>query len=216
MAGTRGSALGPSPWLGDSYLSSCLLTLSSLCACLCPSFPSSQGPWSCWTRAHTNDLISIRWALQYTTVVAQVVKNRPANRGDVRDAGSIPGSGRCLKEEMATHSSIHAWRIPWTEEPSGLQSWGCKELDMTEWLSTRARKPHPPASPNKVTCWGTGWLGLEHMNLGGEYSSRHNQHHLLSTILEMCLVVCSLMGRQWWWDCDRGVLWGQGCQGATV
>ena len=57
MAGTRGSALGPSPWLGDSYLSSCLLTLSSLCACLCPSFPSSQGPWSCWTRAHTNDLI---------------------------------------------------------------------------------------------------------------------------------------------------------------
>ena len=35
-----------------------------------------------------------------------------------------------LEKEMATHSSILAWRIPWTEEPGGL--WGQKELDMTE------------------------------------------------------------------------------------
>ena len=33
---------------------------------------------------------------------------------------------------MATHSSILAWRRPWTEDPGGLP-WGCKELDMTEW-----------------------------------------------------------------------------------
>ena len=33
---------------------------------------------------------------------------------------------------MATHSSILAWRIPWTEEPDGLQSMGCKESDTTE------------------------------------------------------------------------------------
>ena len=33
---------------------------------------------------------------------------------------------------MATHSSILAWRIPWTEEAGGLQSLGCKELDTTE------------------------------------------------------------------------------------
>jgi len=32
-----------------------------------------------------------------------------------------------LEKEMATHSSILAWRIPWTEEPGGLQSMGCKE-----------------------------------------------------------------------------------------
>ena len=37
---------------------------------------------------------------------------------------------------MATHSSILAWRIPWTEEPGGLQSWTHKESDMTERLST--------------------------------------------------------------------------------
>ena len=32
---------------------------------------------------------------------------------------------------METHSSILAWRIPWTEKPGGLQSWGCKESDAT-------------------------------------------------------------------------------------
>ena len=39
-----------------------------------------------------------------------------------------------LEEEMATHSSILAWRSPWTEEPCGLQSMGRKELDTTKWL----------------------------------------------------------------------------------
>ena len=37
-----------------------------------------------------------------------------------------------LEEEMAKHSSILAWEIPWTEEPGGLQTWGCKESDLTE------------------------------------------------------------------------------------
>ena len=37
---------------------------------------------------------------------------------------------------MATHSSILDWEIPWTEEPGGLQSWGCKESDTTEQIST--------------------------------------------------------------------------------
>ena len=48
-----------------------------------------------------------------------VVKNPPANAGDV---GLIPGSGRFLEKEMATHSSILTWEIPWTEEPGRLQS----------------------------------------------------------------------------------------------
>ena len=54
--------------------------------------------------------------------VVLVVKNPPANAGDARDVGSIPGSGICLEESMETHSSILAWRIPWTEEPGGLWS----------------------------------------------------------------------------------------------
>ena len=36
---------------------------------------------------------------------------------------------------MATHSSLLAWRIPWTEEPGGYSPWGGKELDITEWLT---------------------------------------------------------------------------------
>ena len=58
----------------------------------------------------------------WTYQVALVVKNPPANAGDKRDAGSIPGWESPLEEGMGTHSSILAWRIPWTEEPGGLWS----------------------------------------------------------------------------------------------
>ena len=58
-----------------------------------------------------------------------MVKNLPAN---ARDAGSIPGLGRPLEKEMAMYSSILVWKIPWTQEPDGLQSTGGKESDMTE------------------------------------------------------------------------------------
>ena len=51
------------------------------------------------------------------------------------DPGLIPRLGRSLEKEMATHSSIPAWRIPWTEEPGGLQSKGWQELDPTEQLN---------------------------------------------------------------------------------
>ena len=37
-----------------------------------------------------------------------------------------------MEKEMAAHSSILAWRIPWMEEPGGLHLWGLTELDMTE------------------------------------------------------------------------------------
>ena len=48
--------------------------------------------------------------------------------GDIRDVGSIPGSGRSPEEGMATHSSILAWRIQWTEEPGRLQSMGSHRI----------------------------------------------------------------------------------------
>ena len=60
-----------------------------------------------------------------------MVKNPPANAGDVRDMGLILGQEDALEEEMATHSNILAWRIPWTEEPGRLQSMGSQESDMT-------------------------------------------------------------------------------------
>ena len=53
------------------------------------------------------------------------VQNLPTNAGD---ASLIPESGRSPEEEMATHASILAWEIPWTEEPAGLQSRGLQRV----------------------------------------------------------------------------------------
>ena len=59
-----------------------------------------------------------------------MVENLPANAEDTRNVSLIPGSGRSpgqedpLEEEMATNSSITAWKILWTEEPGDLQSMG--------------------------------------------------------------------------------------------
>ena len=53
-----------------------------------------------------------------------MIKNLPANAGDL---GSIPGLEDPLEKEMATHSSIFAWEIPWTEEPGGQQSMGLQD-----------------------------------------------------------------------------------------
>ena len=57
-----------------------------------------------------------------------VVKNPPDNTGDIRKAGSILGQEDPLEEEMATHASILAWKIPWTEEPARLQSVGLQRV----------------------------------------------------------------------------------------
>ena len=58
-----------------------------------------------------------------------VSKESVCNAGDL---GSTPGSGRSPGEGNGNHSSILAWRIPWTKEPDGLQSMGQKESDTTE------------------------------------------------------------------------------------
>ena len=60
--------------------------------------------------------------------VALVVKNPTANAGAIRDSGSIPGPEDPLEEGRAMHFSILAWRIPWTEEPGGLQSIGSQRV----------------------------------------------------------------------------------------
>ena len=63
--------------------------------------------------------------------VALVVKNPPITAGDIRDTGSFLGSGRFPGGGHATPSSILAWRIPWTEEPGGLQSLGLHRVIQT-------------------------------------------------------------------------------------
>ena len=62
-----------------------------------------------------------------------MVKNLPANAGDVKRYGfKSLGREDPLEEGMAIHSSILAWRIPWTEEPGRLWSIGLQRSDTTE------------------------------------------------------------------------------------
>ena len=62
------------------------------------------------------------------SLAAWLVKNLPAMQET--QVASL-GQEDPLEGEMATHSSVLAWRIPWTEEPCELQSVGSQELDMT-------------------------------------------------------------------------------------
>ena len=71
------------------------------------------------------DFIIIGQVIRY---VAQLVKNLPAMQETwVQSLGWEDP----LEKEMATHSGILAWRIPWTEEPCGLQPMGSQESGMT-------------------------------------------------------------------------------------
>ena len=62
---------------------------------------------------------------------------------------SVPGWEDPLEEGMAAHSNILAWRIPWTEEPGGLQSVGCKESDMTKQLTHTHTHTHTHTQSTK-------------------------------------------------------------------
>ena len=57
-----------------------------------------------------------------------VIKNMPVNARDRRAASLCPGPENPLEKVRATHSSILAWKIPWTEEPGRLQSIGLQRL----------------------------------------------------------------------------------------
>ena len=65
-------------------------------------------------------------------------KESACNAGDV---GLIPGLRRSPREGNDTHSSILAWRIPWTEEPGGLQSMALQRITLAQRHS-REDKPH--------------------------------------------------------------------------
>ena len=67
-----------------------------------------------------------------------MVKKPSANSEDM---GLIPGSEDPLEQEMASHSSILSWRIPWTVGPVGYSPWDRRELDMTEMTSQQQHRP---------------------------------------------------------------------------
>ena len=83
-----------------------------------------HGVWRSWTRLSD-------WTTKRQNGASQVVlviKNLPANAGIARETGSVPGSGRSPPVGSGNHSSILAWKIPWTEEPGRLQSMGSQRV----------------------------------------------------------------------------------------
>ena len=90
------------------------------------SDPQVKGLVLHWTgfTSHASHTLGVPRAATW----ALVVKNPPANAGDIRNAELILGLGRSLEEGMVTHFSILAWRIPWTEEHGGLQSLGSQRV----------------------------------------------------------------------------------------
>ena len=89
-----------------------------------------------------------------TSLVAQKVKNMPAMLET--QVWSL-GWEAPLEKGMATHSSIHAWRIPWTEEPDGYSPWSHKELDTTEPLTVELA----PILCWILVCWSPSWICLK-------------------------------------------------------
>ena len=101
---------------------------------------------SCRAGCGTSQMIETPNRLRKSTTaeasqVVLVVKNLPASVGGIRVVCSIPGSGMCLEEGMATCSSILAWRIPWTEEPGGLQSIGLQRVGHS-WSNSAKTHAH--------------------------------------------------------------------------
>ena len=82
-------------------------------------------------QSSSSGLVPISFSFPWASLVAQRLKLLPVMWETwVRSLGLKDP----LEKEMATRSSILAWRIPWTEELGGLQSWGRKESDTTEQL----------------------------------------------------------------------------------
>ena len=91
------------------------------------SKPSTGLRFSC---QHTG--IKIYIMVYWVSLVAQTIKHLPTKQ---ETRGQPLGREDLLEKETAPHSSILAWRIPWTEEPGRLQSMGIAESDTTECLT---------------------------------------------------------------------------------
>ena len=80
----------------------------------------------------------------WASLVAQTVKNLPEMKGT---QAQFLGWENPLEKGMATHSSVLAWRIPWTEEPGGVQSMGWQSR-----TGTRLSRPHCPFCLLSLPC----------------------------------------------------------------
>ena len=89
---------------------------------------SHRGAWRAMVHGVTKNQMWLKWQSRHACTGhpgGSVVKNPPASAGDT---GLIHGLGIALEKGMATHFSILAWRIPWTEEPERLWSMGSQRV----------------------------------------------------------------------------------------
>ena len=95
------------------------------------SSPTLSDPMDCRLPGYSIHGIFQARVLEWGAIAFSVLKCRPSLNSDCKESACIlgdPGSSLGwedpLAKGMATHSSVLAWRIPWTEQPSGLQSMG--------------------------------------------------------------------------------------------
>ena len=100
-----------------------MATHSNILAWRNPHGQRSLESYSPWGRKELDTTEQLR-----TAQVALVVQNLPADAGNTRDAALILDRRDHLEKEMATHSNILAWKIPWTEELGGLPSMGSQRI----------------------------------------------------------------------------------------
>ena len=127
---------------------------------------------------------------KFETGASQVVKNLPVNAGDTWAVCLIPGSGISPGEEMVPHSSIFAWKIPWTEEPAGLQSLGSQKVGHNWAHSTKisyknkTRKKHKHAGAKQFASnqWLGQWINQgRNKNISGD-KWKHNYPRIMGHI----------------------------------
>ena len=128
-----------------------------------------------------------------------VVKNSPANAGDIEMWVQSLGQEDPLEEEMATYSSTLAWKIPWMQEPGGLQSMGSRRVGH-DWVISlslftfmhRRRKWQP--SPVFLPGESQGWGNLGGLPSVGSHRVRHDWGDLAAAAAELStLVTLSLL-----------------------
>ena len=97
-------------------------------------------------------------------------------------------------EEMTTHSSILAWRIPWTEEPGGLQSSASQELDVTKQLSTHTNVSIKDLTATFITIEVGLWIWGEENHRGKMLFILHHVRGCCCSVSKSCPTLCDPMG----------------------
>ena len=100
---------------------------------------------------------------------------------------SLPSIKHFLKEkELATHSSILAWEIPWTEEPGGLYSMGLQRI--LEWVAIPfSRRSSQPRARTQVSCMAGGFFFFNHL-------SRHGSQKVSDSTDQLTLTSTGVVG----------------------